>query len=126
MRIIKPQYMQKAKIVIYVTETKNKEILIKPIAVEVLKLKAGDRVLFGQDEIDESVFYILKGSKNCGFKTRKHSSSKSFVCNSTEFVELIKSTFKPSHGKFELEMSNKPIDKNGLEAYMLIESTSHE
>jgi len=120
MRLIKPKFDRIPKLTLYLTASKNNQIYINPDAAKILKIKEGDRVLFGHDEKDETIFYILKAKTRCGFRVSLHSNSKSLVCCSVEFCQLLKQTFNPQKSKLELYISLKPITIDGIEAFVLL------
>lgn len=98
---------------------KRSSCIINKEAVDMLKLKNGDRIILGQSDSDDTLFYIFKDKKN-GFKVSKRNTCQQFEVASTEFKRLILQTFITDLTKVVLAISKSKIIVDGIEAYPMI------
>lgn len=131
MRIIEPIRKKQPLVHVYFD---SRQIHLNPPSVKMLGLKSGDNILFGHDDDNEEIFYLIKTKKGLGFEValyNKNGSTKSekithLKCHSVEFVRLLIETFKVTSKNITLMISPKPILKDGLECYVLIHNSLSE
>lgn len=122
MKIIKPirgKSVYTASVSIYLESSRPNSIFINKLACDLMRFEDEGFLLFGQDEENEEIFYIIKTKKHMGFKY-KIRGDRGAIMSSIEFSRLIANTFKSNDGKVRLSVSPKPIIKDGLECYVLI------
>lgn len=120
MNIILPERNITPEICVYIGSEKGKVLYMNTESVRVTGLKAGDNILFGQDEKDECIFYLFKTEKGKGFKTQQ-TQSKALMCNCVKFAKLLIETLKPKGKKIVFTMSPKTSVVDGIEVYRMMQ-----